>query len=161
MSLNAATSLHDDFFFHVTKPGLVVRGEHIFWASLNAATSGVLHYRALHGELHGAPWISPWRSVGVSMEVRGGPWRSVEVSMEASTELHGPPWRPLWSLQGPPRSLHGPPWSPMSLHGAPWRSPWSARYCRGPATSLKPDIDTVSLNADLSWLCGYRSAHVS
>ena len=50
-------------------------------------TGGILHYRALHGDLHGPPW----RSVEVRlMELRGdlhgglhGPWSSMS--------LHGPP----------------------------------------------------------------------
>ena len=47
---------------------------------------GVLHYRALHGDLHGAPWSF----MEASMEV------------ETSMELHEPPWRSPWSLHGAP-----------------------------------------------------------
>ena len=113
-------------------------------------TSGVLHYRALHGDIHGAPWSSmslhggrwrppwrsveaPWRSVETSMEVGGG-------SMEVGGDLHGGPgrlhggrWRPPWrSVEAPWRSVEAPwrppwrsveaPWRLMDLHEPPWSS---------------------------------------
>ena len=70
-----------------------------------SAIWGPLHYRALHGSLH------------------GGPWRSAEA-----------PWRPPWRFMEPPRTFTEtptePPWTSTDLHGgfhgASTEPPWNS-----------------------------------
>ena len=101
----------------VVGPGLRPDGRPV------ADKTGVLHYRALHGNLHGAPWRPPRSSMKASTEPHGPPW----TSMEASTDLHGTPWRPPRTSTGLHGDLHGAPRTSIEtstdLHRPSWRPP--------------------------------------